>query len=190
MEMPSVGPVIETERLVLRLPRHGDEVALPRFFLENRDFLQPWSPPLAAELFTEHGWRARIEATWAEYRAGRGLRLIMLSRTDSDRVLGTVNFTSITGMPTCTCTLGYSLAEIEQRKGYMSEALAPAIEYVFGALGLHRIEANYMPRNVRSARLLRRLGFAVEGRSPGYILIAGKWEDHVRTALLNPNWPQ
>ena len=62
-----------------------------------------------------------------------------------------------------------------------------AIDHVFHALKLHRIMANYMPTNVRSARLLRRLGFVPEGFARDYLFIAGAWQDHVLTALTHPD---
>ena len=43
--------------------------------------------------------------------------------------------------------------------------------------------ANYMPINFRSAKLLHRLGFTVEGYAKNYLLINNRWEDHVLTAL-------
>ncbi|MCJ8298752.1 MAG: 30S ribosomal protein S5 alanine N-acetyltransferase, partial [Pseudomonadales bacterium] len=51
---------------------------------------------------------------------------------------------------------------------------------------LHRIMANYIPENVRSAKVLEKVGFKKEGYSPSYLKIAGKWQDHVLTALINP----
>jgi ribosomal-protein-alanine N-acetyltransferase len=47
-----------------------------------------------------------------------------------------------------------------------------------------------MPRNERSAALLRRLGFSVEGLARDFLLIAGRWEDHVLTSLINPQWTE
>jgi ribosomal-protein-alanine N-acetyltransferase len=43
--------------------------------------------------------------------------------------------------------------------------------------------ANYMPINTRSAKLLNRLGFKIEGYAEKYLLINGQWEDHILTAL-------
>ena len=68
----------------------------------------------------------------------------------------------------------------------MREALAGAIGYVFGQLGLHPIMANHMPANRRSGQLLARLGLEVEGRARAYLKINGAWEDHVLTALVAP----
>ncbi|MBT7329669.1 MAG: 30S ribosomal protein S5 alanine N-acetyltransferase, partial [Oceanospirillaceae bacterium] len=47
--------------------------------------------------------------------------------------------------------------------------------------------ATYMVNNVRSAALLQRLGFEKEGYAKSYLNIAGRWEDHVLTALVNPS---
>jgi ribosomal-protein-alanine N-acetyltransferase len=176
--------VIGTKRLILRLPRRGDEAAMASFYEENRDFLQPYSPTFSAELFTVRGWRERIDATLAEYRNGKGVRLILIPRIDSARVIGVANFTSITGFPGFMCNLGYSIAQSEEGKGLMTEALTAAVSYMFEEVGLHRIEANYMPRNAASARVLEKLGFVIEGHAKDYIMIDGRWEDHVRTSLI------
>jgi ribosomal-protein-alanine N-acetyltransferase len=47
--------------------------------------------------------------------------------------------------------------------------------------------ANYMPANERSGKLLKRLGFTVEGYARDYLFIAGAWQDHVLTSLANRN---
>ncbi|EFE23404.1 hypothetical protein EDWATA_01566, partial [Edwardsiella tarda ATCC 23685] len=47
---------------------------------------------------------------------------------------------------------------------------------------------NYMPHNQRSGALLQRLGFEKEGYAKNYLLINGKWQDHVLTALTTPDW--
>jgi ribosomal-protein-alanine N-acetyltransferase len=172
----------------LRLPNRRDAAALAAFYVENREFLQPFAPVFSPELFSEKGWRGRIDATLAEYRSGRGLRLILVPKGATGRIVGVANFTSITSFPGYLCNLGYSMAEAEQGKGLMTEALRAAIAYVFSELNLHRIEANYMPRNEASGRVLEKLGFQIEGHAGEYLLINGRWEAHVRTSLTNPDW--
>lgn len=70
----------------------------------------------------------------------------------------------------------------------MTRALRMALEYMFDVQNLHRIMAGYMPRNKRSESVLKRLEFTQEGLAKDYLLINGKWEDHVLTSLTNANW--
>ena len=52
----------------------------------------------------------------------------------------------------------------------------------------HRLEANIQPDNDTSRRLLQRLGFRLEGFSPRYLKIAGRWRDHERWTLTAEEW--
>jgi len=71
--------------------------------------------------------------------------------------------------------------------GVMMQLVRHVINYAFENLRLNRICANYMPANKRSGRLLEKLGFEKEGYAKRYLCINGQWEDHVLTALLNPD---
>jgi ribosomal-protein-alanine N-acetyltransferase len=46
-----------------------------------------------------------------------------------------------------------------------------------------------VPTNERSGRLLRRLGFVVEGYARDYLFIGGQFRDHVLTSLTHPDLP-
>jgi ribosomal-protein-alanine N-acetyltransferase len=59
--------------------------------------------------------------------------------------------------------IGFWLMPEHQGKGYVSEALPVIIEHSFGALGLHRIEAEVETENAASAKVLLKAGFAHEG---------------------------
>ena len=67
----------------------------------------------------------------------------------------------------------------------MFEMLQTSIQYGFDEYQLHRIMANFMPSNIRSKKLLNRLGFQKEGFAKSYLKIAGSWQDHVLTSKLN-----
>ena len=70
-------------------------------------------------------------------------------------------------------------------RGYITEALRCAIEYAFAQLKLHRIEANIIPRNARSRRVVEKLGFEPEGLARKYLKINGVWEDHLHFVIFN-----
>jgi len=66
--------------------------------------------------------------------------------------------------------------------------LRAVVSRAFRQLRLHRLEANIQPDNEASRRLVKRLGFKLEGFSPRYLKIAGRWRDHERWAVTAENW--
>ena len=71
---------------------------------------------------------------------------------------------------------------------YMTEALDLLLSYAFETLRLHRIEANIQPENAQSKSLVVRIGFRLEGFSPQYLKVAGRWKDHERWAIRREDW--
>ncbi|WP_369826681.1 GNAT family N-acetyltransferase [Cryobacterium sp. Y11] len=54
----------------------------------------------------------------------------------------------------------------------------------FNELGLHRVLAETLILNVRSQRVLERVGCVRYGTAPEYLKIAGRWQDHLMYQLL------
>jgi ribosomal-protein-alanine N-acetyltransferase len=174
-----------TPRLEIRMAEFGEGVKLAEYYRLNREFLQPYYPKFTKEDFEARAWESTLPHMRAEFEARRSLRLCLFRQGD---LCGVLNVTGVSQTPRYSATLGYSLAEQHQGFGLMREALAAVIPFVFHRFRLHRIEANYMPRNERSGRTLAALGFEKEGLARRYLLINGEWEDHVLTAKLNPEW--
>ena len=179
------GATFRTARLVVRTPQTGDGKHYARYYTENREFLQPLSPTFSSDMFSADDWEHSIPIIKQEFAMGRAARFCLYQ---DEVMIGVANVTSMTQGPSYTCILGYTLSESMQGQGLMKEALRPIIDFVFNVRNLHRMTANYMPHNQRSGRLLRSLGFHVEGYSRDYLLIDGQWQDHVLTTLLNPEW--
>ncbi|WP_164928967.1 GNAT family N-acetyltransferase [Gloeobacter violaceus] len=185
--MDPLACVLETPRLLLSVPGPDFAPRFAAFYRHNREHLATWDPPYPPQFYTEEHWRTKLADEQANYLAGTQLRLVLLARAAPDEPLvGFCNFSQIVRKAFQACYLGYSLDKQAVGRGLMSEGLAEAIAYVFGTLGLHRIMANYLPTNVRSGRLLRRLGFVVEGYARNYLFIDGQWRDHILTSLTNP----
>lgn len=84
-----------------------------------------------------------------------------------------------------SATIGYSIDEKEQQKGYAKEAVKLILEYAFNTLKLHRIQAATLIDNVKSKSVLKACGFKEIGISEKYLFINGNWEDHCIFYKLN-----
>ena len=183
-------PVLQTERLVMLLPTADAASCVLRYFQRNREHLAASSPTRPRGFFTEAYWHSRLTNNRREFSKGTSLRLFLFGRNDPEgEVLGACSFTEVIRGPLQSCFLGYGLDRTSVGQGIMYEALQTAIRYVLDELGLHRICANYVPTNERSGRLLRRLGFVIEGYARDYVALNGAWRDNILTALLNPAAP-
>jgi ribosomal-protein-alanine N-acetyltransferase len=58
-------------------------------------------------------------------------------------------------------------------------AVGHVLTKCFGEHGLHRVEAATLVDNAASQAVLRHHGFALIGRAPQYLRIAGEWRDHL-----------
>jgi [ribosomal protein S5]-alanine N-acetyltransferase len=181
-------PELSTGRLNVRLARPGMQAAMVRFLDDNfAGHLARWSPPPAPEFFTEAFWAERLALAVDEFQAGRAVRFVLQDPGPEDgTILGTCNYTNIVRGAFHACHLGYQVARTHEGRGLMAEALRAANGFMFDTMRLHRIMANYRPGNVRSARLLERLGFVREGLAKDYLYIDGAWCDHVLTSLTHP----
>jgi len=171
----------QTEHLICERLSLDAVEELRAFYLRNSEHLGPWDPIRPSNYFDQDVFLENAKKQIAEQADGRAERILIRKNRE---VIGVINFTNISPAPFLACNLGYSIDQTEQGKGMMTEALAGALNYLFSIRKLHRVMANYLPRNQRSATVLRRLGFAVEGYARAYLMIAGSWEDHVLTTLL------
>ena len=178
-------PRLRTERLWLKLLEPADAPLMTRFRLDNRNHLTQWEPTRPAEFYTDAFWQMQLRVAIRDFRHGSNLCLVILDDRES-QVLGVCNYTNVVKGTFQSCHLGYALDRNHQGQGLMYEALQASNRYLFDEFSMHRIMANYMPRNKRSGDLLTRLGFTVEGEAKSFLKINGRWEDHVLTSLINP----
>jgi len=108
--------------------------------------------------------------------------------TDSGDIAGVINVSEIVRGSFRSAYLGYYAFRPFAGQGLLRQGLRAVISHCFGELGLHRLEANIQPENARSIALVATLGFRLEGLSPRYLKVCGRWRDHERWALLSENW--
>lgn len=182
-------PEIRTDRLVLRVPTPDDAPGMTNFVIDNREHFAPWDPKRGEDYYTLEAQRRELAASVERVAAGLALPFALYGRDEPlGPVLGHCRFSNIVRGAFQAAHLGYGLDHRVVGRGLMAEALRAAIGYCFDGINLHRVMANYIPGNVRSANALKRLGFVVEGYARDYLLIAGRWQDHVLTSVTNERW--
>lgn len=172
---------LHTPRLTLRFIDGGDTDALFRLFSDPQA-LRYWSS--TAWLHIEQA-AENIEQTLKAYDDGAALRLALV--LPDGELIGTATLYAF-DRRNHRCEIGYMLARPHWGQGYMQEALAALLGYGFGALQLHRIEADIHPDNVASARILEGLQFRREGHLRERWFVGGEVSDSIIYGLLRSDW--
>ena len=78
----------------------------------------------------------------------------------------------------------YSLIPEFCNKGYATDAVQAILKHGFETLNLHRIEAGVTSQNLKSIKLLEKVGMTREGMHRKILLIRGQWIDNFSYAIL------
>lgn len=177
--------IYETERLILKvLDKSYGELVL-NYYLRNKSFLEEWEPVKSEEFYTRRYQEEQLDKELTNIKNKSAFRLWVFIKEHESRIVGSVGFNNIVRGAFLSCHLGYKSDKDEVNKGYITEAIKKGIDIMFNEFELHRIEANIMPKNKRSLRVVEKLGFYNEGLASKYLKINGKWEDHIHMVLLN-----
>jgi ribosomal-protein-alanine N-acetyltransferase len=169
------------------LPEENCAKLMRNFVVENKAHLSFWEPLQADDYYTENYWKKKIEEIRGDFLSDKSCCLNIYEKETSE-LIGMINFNNFIRGAFHSCFLGFKISQQAQGRGLMTEALQAALQYLFQKLNLHRVSANYMPNNQASARVLGKCGFKKEGIAEDYLCIAGKWERHVLTGLVNSSW--
>jgi ribosomal-protein-alanine N-acetyltransferase len=167
------------------VPLHA--AAVLAYYDRNRAHLERWEPSRSPDFYTlEHhvrdAERSAIATTNEECA-----RFVVFER-DGEEVVALVNLWNIRRGVVQAAVVGYSVDARREGRGYATEAVKAVVAYAFGTLNLHRLETSYQPTNERSGRVLRKLGFVVEGYARDYLYLDGAWRDGILVSLTNPDW--
>lgn len=157
----------------------------------SRDRIRPWNPVNPDDLAYHLRRQSDSHRTFL-------IRVLPGERRGGHGIVGKVNVTGITRGRAFSAVLGYDAYDPYAGLGLFAEGLRlvvdVALQPIPRGLGLHRIEAAVQPGNVRSAGLLRRLGFRRRGDHPRYLWLADAegrdaWRDHVVYGVDRMTWP-
>lgn len=167
-----------------------DAAALKRLLTENRAWLTPWEAthPWGRGVVPGSGpMRPIIKMMRKQLRAGSGVPFVLTYRGE---VVGQLSVSDISGGALQCAQIGYWVSKHAAGRGVAPTGVALAIDYLFGDLGLHRVEVCIRPENVASLRVVEKLGLEFEGRREKYIHINGEWCDHDAFVVRSDEVPQ
>jgi ribosomal-protein-alanine N-acetyltransferase len=166
-------------RVELRPPSEEDREEFVRAMRASRSFHHPWLE--AAD--TDEAFAALVARASDER-----FDPVLVCRRSDGAIVGFANISQIVRGPLQSAFLGYGAVAAHAGRGYMTEGLGLVLDRAFTQLRLHRLEANIQPGNTASIALARRCGFELEGFSPRYLKVAGRWRDHERWAIRAEQW--
>lgn len=174
---------VETERMTLRLPEHGDWRQWSELRQTSAEFLAKWEPVWATDHLTRRAFTNRVY--WAQRAESQGTALpMLLVRRSDNQLLGALTLDNIRRGPSQAGTFGYWIGQPFARQGYMREAILALTHHAFTRLDLSRMEAACLPENTASRGVLEKCGFKYEGVAQSYLQINGRWRNHVLYANL------
>lgn len=175
-------PILETPRLRLRALIDGDIPALFEIY-KDPEAMRYWSHPA----MTDIGEAEALLKDIASHEAPETLFEWGISRREDELVIGTCTLHRIEKQHR-RAELGYILRRDVWGRGFAHEALTALVNHAFGAMGLHRLEADIDPRNAASIRSVERLRFRQEGRLRERYFLAGEIQDSLIYGLLAAEW--
>jgi RimJ/RimL family protein N-acetyltransferase len=148
-----VAAALRTARLLLRPWRDADVAAFVELSADPAvmEFLRPLADPAVAV-----AWVAQVKAHWEQ----RGFGQWAVEIPGEASFIGAVGLATISYEAhfTPAVEVAWRLARAYWGRGYATEAARTALDYGFETLGLAEIVAVTVPANLRSRRVMERLG--------------------------------
>lgn len=174
-------PVLHTERL--------DLIEMNHTHLD--DYFRIFSCPEVVKYYNLNIFTSRedgkvfIDTFHEGFEKGLFMRWGIALKGES-RIIGTLGFNNYS--ENHRATVGYDLDYAHWNKGYVTEALREILPYGFDVLHVNRIEAEVLPDNKGSVRVLEKLGFKKEGHLRDWFYWNGEHFDCFIFSLLKRDY--
>lgn len=166
-------------KVKLRPLARRDWRILQQLLEADRDWLRPWEASTPGIRYPVNA-RSMVSNLLYHQRKQTGLAFVILYEGS---VVGQLNVANILHGSVSSATIGYWIAKDYAGRNITPYAVALAIDYLFDALALHRVEIDIRPENAPSIRVVEKLGLRKEGLKERFIHIDGAWRDHFVFAI-------
>lgn len=163
--LPDIPELITTERLALRAPRLEDVPALTAAVRASLPELQRWMP-WATDDYDEAGCEEGVRKALAAFYLREDLRYHCFEKGTGELIGSTGLHRIRWDVP--RVEIGYWLASSKTGNGYATEAARALARVAFEELGVRRVEIRCDDRNLASAAVALRCGFALDAVLANY----------------------
>lgn len=168
-------PEVKTKRLILKNPRVSDAKDYSKLGVSYYS---------TGKINTEKKARLHIKESLTDkdnFEWGLFLR-------SNGKLIGIVELDHLSWFDRKAGEMSHSIKKGYQRRGYGFESAVTLINYCFKKMKLRKIYADTTPGNKGAQKLLRKLGFKLEGRIRERRYKKGKWVDELDYGLLKREW--
>ena len=156
----------------------ADAAAMLDLRLRNREHFLTGEPAHGASFFSLDAQEAALAQVEDLRRVGTRETFAIV---DEGELAGWIALSQIFRGSFQNAFLGYAVGRERSGRGLATAAVQATVAHAF-AIGLHRVQANVVPSNAASLRVLAKNGFRREGLALRYLRVGHDWADHLMFA--------
>jgi RimJ/RimL family protein N-acetyltransferase len=181
-DLPSILPVLETERLRLRPFEISDAKDVQRLAGDRAVADTTLNIPHPYDDGEAEIWISRHKDMFKKWEHA----IFAITLRETGELVGAMGLHLNTRFN--RAELGYWIGKPYWNKGYCTEAARRVVRFGFEDLLLNRVFANYIGRNPASGRVMENIGMRPEGIMRQHVRKWDRYEDIVNYAILREDW--
>lgn len=174
-------PVLRGRQVVLREIRPSDAADLLAVLSSEEVSRFIWEPPSSVSAFDGFIARSRSQ------RAAGACACYVVTLVGFDTAIGLFQIREV-APGFSTAEWGFAIGSAFWGTGVFQEAADLALEFIFGTIGAHRLEARSAVRNGRGHAALRKMGAVQEGVLRKSLFRDGQYLDQMLYAIVQDEW--
>lgn len=175
----------EYDNMILKVLDSSYAAQVLSFCTKNKEQFEPYEIDKPDIFYTLEFQKRILEAEYGGFLVRNFVRFYLFDKTDLQTIIGTVSFSDMKRSAFFSCQTGYKVDSDYTNHGYGFQMLSHAIGIMEKEFHMHRISAYIYPENQPSIKLVEKLGFELEGIAKSYVLMHGKWIDHLNYVYIS-----
>lgn len=155
------------------------------FVDKNKEIFEQYEVDKPYNFYTLEFQTRLLEAEYEGFLHGNYVRFYLFDKSIPDKIIGTISFSDMKRNSFFSCQIGYKVDSDYVNQGYGLKMLSNSIRIMENEYHMHRIGAYILPGNQPSIKLVEKMGFQLEGIAKSYVLMHGKWTDHLNYVYIS-----